>query len=204
MNRSVDIALDLCTQMEDTLLGNPPVVPVYFSAQDTLSKLVRLLDGKPATRMVGKVKPMQTIQQQTDHLTTSEYTLKVTAGPHNGPLDTLPTKLQNTVSNTSRPHTKQQINNPDASAADHDAENSVQQINELLDLLPAKLQNTVSNTSRPHTKQQINNTDVSAADHDAENSVQQINELLDISPAKLQNKVSNTSRPHASLQNSAQ
>ena len=146
--------------MKETLLGNPPVVPDYLAAKDTLSKLVRFPDGKPTTRMVGKAKSMQTIQQQTEHLGTSECTQTVTPNPHNELRDTLPAKLESKVSYTSRRHTKQQH-----------AEHSVQQINELLDTSPAKLQSKVSNTSRHHTTQQ-----------QAENSVQQINELLDISP----------------------
>ena len=61
LHRAVDIALDLCTQMEDTLKGNPPVVPDYLSANESLSKLVRYLDGQPVTKMVGKTSIPQTL-----------------------------------------------------------------------------------------------------------------------------------------------
>ena len=196
MHRSVDIALNLCTQMGDTLLGNPPVVPDYLSAQDTLSKLVRFLDDKPATRMVGKVKPMQTVQQQTDHVSTSEYTQKVVIDSHKKLPDTSLAQLQSTVFNTSHHHTKQQTNSADFGTADHNAENSVQQINKLLVLTPAKLQSKVSITPLPDTKQQTNYTNSSVAGYNAENSVQQYVLLVPI-PAKLQG----TSCPHTKQQN---
>ena len=47
--------------MEDTLKGNPPVVPDYLSANESLSKLVRYLDGQPVTKMVGKTSIPQTL-----------------------------------------------------------------------------------------------------------------------------------------------
>jgi len=195
MNRSVDIALDLCTQMADTLLGNPPVVPDYLSAQDTLSKLVRFLDGKPATRMVGKVKPMQTVQQQVEHLSTSEHTQKTATDSHSKPLDTAPAELQSTLF-SSHPRTKQQTNSADHSTADYNAEIGVQHINELLVFTPAKLQSEVFITPRLDTKQQTNNTSSSGAGCNAENSVQQYELLVPI-PAKLQG----TSCPHTKQQN---
>ena len=195
MNRSVDIALDLCTQMADTLLGNPPVVPDYLSAQDTLSKLVRFLDGKPATRMVGKVKPMQTVQQQVEHLSTSEHTQKTATDSHSKPLDTAPAELQSTLF-SSHPRTKQQANSADHSTADYNAEIGVQHINELLVFTPAKLQSEVFITPRLDTKQQTNNTSSSGAGCNAENSVQQYELLVPI-PAKLQG----TSCPHTKQQN---
>ena len=172
MNRSVDIALDLCTQMKDTLLGNPPVVPDYLAAKETLSKLVRFLDGKPATRMVGKVKFMQTVQQQTEHLTTSESAQKVLSNSHNELLVNLPDKLQSTVSNTSHHHIKQRINSTELldtvpaklmSTVDNSTHDSVmqpkdvQKINELPDILTAKLHSTVDKATGYHIKQQLNN-----------------------------------------------
>jgi hypothetical protein len=54
LHRSMGVALDLCTQLSDTLKGSPPVVPPYLSANKSLSELVRFLDGVPSAKMVGK------------------------------------------------------------------------------------------------------------------------------------------------------
>ena len=62
--------------------------------------------------------------------TTPERAKKVISNPHNELLVNLPAKLQSTVSNTSRHHIKQQINNT-----------------ELLDNAPAKLMSTVVNST---------------------------------------------------------
>ena len=71
LHRSMGVALDLCTQLSDTLKGSPPVVPPYLSANKSLSELVRFMDGVPSGKMVGKQAAPATLQAQCDTMTRS-------------------------------------------------------------------------------------------------------------------------------------
>ena len=66
LHRSMGVALDLCTHLSETLKGSPPVVPPYLAAKESLSKLVRFLDGVPSGKMVGKQSTPSTLQAQCD------------------------------------------------------------------------------------------------------------------------------------------
>ena len=75
LHRSMGVALDLCTQLVDTLKGSPPVVPPYLSASASLEKLVRFMDGVPSTKMVGKQPAPATLQTQCNALRCSSAAL---------------------------------------------------------------------------------------------------------------------------------
>ena len=66
LHRSMGVALDLCTQLADTLKGSPPVVPPYRSANKSLEKLVRFMDGVPSGKMVWRQAAPATLQAQCD------------------------------------------------------------------------------------------------------------------------------------------
>ena len=78
LRRSMGVALDLCTQLADTLKGSPPVVPPYLSANKSLVNLVRFMDGVPSGKMVGKQAAPATLQAQCDALSRAPVALSAT------------------------------------------------------------------------------------------------------------------------------
>ena len=75
LHRSMGVALDLCTQLSDTLKGSPPIVRPYLSANKSLSGLVLFLDGVPSGKMAGKQATPATLQAQCDALSCSPAAL---------------------------------------------------------------------------------------------------------------------------------
>jgi hypothetical protein len=79
LHRSMGVALDLCTQLADTLKGSPPVVPPHLSANKSLENLVRFMDDVPSGKMVGKQAAPATLQAQCDALSRSPAALSATS-----------------------------------------------------------------------------------------------------------------------------